>query len=329
MLDGERPLRAYLEPISAFLAAPGVTEIVVNKPGEIGVEASGKWEFYDVPEMTFDRLDQMGILACFASGNEFDGEHPIGLATLPDGQRFTICRPSATSPGVMSVTIRVPSRNTRTISDSDFAGLLEVANTGTENANAISDRLQHSYRTGQWEDFFRLAVKSGKTILATGVTGSGKTTFLKRLLQEIPLNERIVTIEDTAEFGVLPHRNRVSLFYGSSGITAEDAAKVSLRMRPDRVIMQELRGSEAFAFLRVMLAGHGGGQTTLHAGRGEAEAFEALATMVKTHPAGKEIPDEKLGPLLRRLVDIVAWCSRDEDGFHVPYVWFRDAAAAG
>jgi type IV secretion system protein VirB11 len=161
------------------------------------------------------------------------------------------------------------------------------------------------------------------------MVGSGKTTFLKRLQLEIPLHERLVTIEDTSEFGPLPHRNRVSLFYGSAGVSAEDAVMLSLRQRPDRIVMQELRGAEAFAFVRAMLAGHGGGLTTLHADRGADAAFEALAVMVKTHPAGKEIPDLKLVPLLRKLVDIVCWCTRDESGFHVPYVWFRDAEEAG
>jgi type IV secretion system protein VirB11 len=325
MIDGERPLRAFLEPIAGFLRDPGVTEVVVNKPGEVGVECQGKWSFCESPDLTFDRLDQMGILACYASGREFDGEHPIGLATLPDGQRFTICRPPVTASGTISVTVRVPSQTVRRIDDEDFDGLVRNANLGPESQSKRTDMLRRLYKSKDWQAFFRLAVQSGKTILATGVTGSGKTTFLRTMLQEIPLHERLVTIEDTNEFGVLPHHNRVSLFYGSAGVTAEDTVMLALRQRPDRIIMQELRGSEAFAFMRAMLAGHGGGQTTLHADRGEDAAFEALAVMVKTHPAGKEIPDEKLMPLLRRLVDIVAWCSRDDDGFHVPYVWFRDA----
>lgn len=325
MLDGERPLRAYLQPIRGFLDDPGVTEVVVNRPGEVGVEKRGQWSFHEIPPLTLDRLDQMGILACYALGRDFDGEHPIGLSSLPDGERFTIARPPVTSAGTISVTIRVPSHERRTIDDDDFLGLVRQTNIGEGKAAKITENLRSLYHLGDWQAFFRLAVKSGKTIIASGVTGSGKTTLLKRLMQEIPLDERIVTIEDTSEFGVLPNRNRVSLFYGSGGVTAEEVVKLSLRMRPDRVLMQELRGEEAFAFVRAMIAGHGGGQTTLHADRGDEAAFEALSVMVKTHPSGKEIPDPKLIPLLRRLVDIIAWCSRDEDGFHVPYVYFRDA----
>jgi type IV secretion system protein VirB11 len=115
------------------------------------------------------------------------------------------------------------------------------------------------------------------------------------------------------------------MFYGSAGITAESLVEASLRMKPDRVAMQELRGTEAFGYLRVLLAGHPGSVSTLHADRGADAAFEALLVMVKQHPAGREIPDDKLRSLIRRLIDIVVWCVRDEQGFQIPYVYFHDA----
>ena len=148
-----------------------------------------------------------------------------------------------------------------------------------------------------------------KTIAATGSTGSGKTSLLRRLMQEIPAEERLVTIEDTDEFGPLPLRNRVSLFYGSANVSAENAVEASLRMRPDRVAMQELRGAEAFAYLRLLAAGHPGGLTTWHAEEGDP--FTPLALMAKTSEAGRNIPDDKLLAILRGLIDIVAFCRRD------------------
>src|SRR5271167_520044 len=98
MLPGERPLRAFLEPIAYDLADPGVREIVVNRPCEVGVERVDGWSFRAIPEFTFDRLDQIGILAAYLTGRDLDGDHPFAGSTLPDGQRIQICRPPATLP---------------------------------------------------------------------------------------------------------------------------------------------------------------------------------------------------------------------------------------
>jgi type IV secretion system protein VirB11 len=325
MLPGERPLRAFIAPIATELEDDAVTEIVVNRPCEVGIERDGQWIWREVPQFTYERLEQIGILTCQLAGHDFDGEHPIGLATLPDGQRFTICRPPVTPSGTIGINIRVPSRTIGTGLDAGFDALTRYTNAGAPPGAAVTRQLVELYHARDWSRFFPLAVRSHKTILATGVTGSGKTTLLKRLMQAIPLHERIVTIEDTAEFGPLPHRNRLSLFYGAACVTAEDAVRLSLRQRPDRVLMQELRGPEAFGFIRAQMAGHGGGMTTLHAERGAEAAFDTLAVLIKGHPDGKQIPDDKLMIRLRSLIDIVCWCTRDVAGFHMPYVWFRAA----
>ena len=120
-------------------------------------------------------------------------------------------------------------------------------------------------------------------------------------------------------------RNRVSLFYGSANVSAENAVEASLRMRPDRVAMQELRGAEAFAYLRLLAAGHPGGLTTWHAEEGDP--FTPLALMAKTSEAGRNIPDDKLLAILRSLIDIVAFCRRDARGFSVPSVYYRAAGS--
>jgi type IV secretion system protein VirB11 len=99
MLPGERPLRAFLEPISDILAAPETTEVAINRPGEVGYEQGGKWSWREEPSLTFDRLDQIGILAGYQTGRDLDGDHPLCGSTLPDGQRIHVCRPPATLPG--------------------------------------------------------------------------------------------------------------------------------------------------------------------------------------------------------------------------------------
>jgi type IV secretion system protein VirB11 len=326
--NGETTLRYLLRPIQAMLDDPHVTEVVMQRPGEVGVERRGQWEWHDVPDFDFRRLDAIGLLAGSLLSKKFDPAHPICMTTLPDGQRCTLIRPPATLPGTISATIRIPSRAIHTVHDADFPGLMEAARARLESARSSVDvELAELYRAKNWPAFFSLAVRARKTIVATGAVGSGKTTFLKRLMQEIPLHERIVTIEDTDEFGVLPQRNRVALFYGSANVTAEDAVAASLRMRPDRIMLQELRGAEAFAYIRALASGHPGGQTTWHAEDGDP--WTPLALMVKTSTAGSTIPVDKLDQILRAFIDIVAFCKRDETGFHVPSVWFRDAEDDG
>jgi type IV secretion system protein VirB11 len=249
------------------------------------------------------------------------------MTTLPDGQRCTLLRPPVTAPG----TIRIPSKAGHKVHDPDFGELMREAAipafAGRPDGHGDADaELLALYQAQDWAAFFALAVRAKKTIAATGSTGSGKTSLLRRLMQEIPGDERLVTIEDTDEFGPLPLRNRVSLFYGSANVSAENAVEASLRMRPDRVAMQELRGAEAFAYLRLLAAGHPGGLTTWHAEEGDP--FTPLALMAKASAAGRNIPDDKLLVILRSLIDIVAFCRRDARGFAVPSVYYRAAEAA-
>lgn len=326
MRNGERTLRHLLAPIADLLSDPAVTEIVINQPHEVGFERRGEWRWRDdVEEFDLQRLDAIGILAGSLMAKPFDPEHPICMTTLPDGQRCTLVGRPVTHPGTMSLTIRIPSRAVRTVRDPDFTDLVAKAETQRKRSR-VDEELLTLYARKDWPTFLSLAVRSHKTIAATGSTGSGKTTLLRRLMQEIAPNERLVTIEDTDEFGVLPQRNRVALFYGSAGVTAEHLVEASLRMRPDRVAMQELRGAEAFAYIRLLAAGHPGGLTTWHAEDGDP--FTPLALMAKQHDAGRNIPDDKLDTILRRFIDIVVFCRRDDSGFSIPSIWFKEAENA-
>ena len=350
MRNGEATLRHLLMPVQDALDDPATTEIVVQRPGEVGIEQHGEWSWREVEAFDFRRLDAIGLLAGSLLSKPFDPAHPICMTTLPDGQRCTLLRPPVTAPGTISLTIRIPSKAVHTVRDDDFGELMREAEipafperperhsrspSRTLRTCGCDPRVDPGdadaellalYQAQDWPAFFALAVRAKKTIAATGSTGSGKTSLLRRLMQEIPGDERLVTIEDTDEFGPLPLRNRVSLFYGSANVSAETAVEASLRMRPDRVAMQELRGAEAFAYLRLLAAGHPGGLTTWHAEEGEP--FTPLALMAKTSEAGRNIPDDKLLAILRRLIDIVAFCRRDARGFSVPSVYYRAAEAA-
>lgn len=335
MRAGENTLRLLLAPIAEHLAAHDVTEVVINRPGEVGVERRGGWTWHDVPELTFARLDAIATLCASLSQQDVGPERPLCGSVLPDGQRVQICRPPAVAAGTLSLTIRRPSNFAPTISALAAGGLFARTETSAKRAHPADGELMALHHAGDWERFFPLAVRSKKTIIATGDTGSGKTTFAKALIQAVPLDERLVTIEDTAEFIRLPQRNLVSLFYskgnqGLARVASEDLIEAALRMRPDRVLMQELRDGAAFTFVRSVAAGHPGSITTCHAGSA-AGAFDALRLMVKQHDAGKHLADADVRTLLHQLVDVVVHCRKVAGQFGIEEVYFdpinKDPAA--
>lgn len=328
---GERTLRHMLTPLASFLADADVTEIVVNRPEEVGVERAGAWNWHGVPELDFDRLDAIATLSAAMSHQDVGPARPLCGSVLPGGERVQVCRPPAVAAGTLSLTIRRPSSFVPTLSGLSAAGIFEATDVPRSGPHPLDAELAALHSAREWDRFFPLAVQARKTVVVTGDTGSGKTTFAKALVREIPLSERLVTIEDTAEFIGLPHRNVVSLFYskgaqGLAQIRSEDLLEAALRMRPDRVLMQELRDGAAFAFIRGIAAGHPGSITTCHAAS-TAGAFDALRLMLKQHEAGRHLADADARTLLARLVDVVVHCERSTDGRRgIAEVFFDPAA---
>lgn len=331
---GEATLRLLLAPIAGPLADPAVTEVVVNRPGEVGVERRGVgWSWLAVPEFTYARLDAIATLAASLSSQDVGPEHPLCGTVLPDGQRVQVCRPPAVTAGTVSLTIRRPSGALPSIAGLAAGGLFARTAGATRRIHPDDERLLGLHRANDWESFFPLAVGARRTIVVTGDTGSGKTTFAKALTGAVPLDERLVTIEDTAEFLGLPHRNLVSLYYSKGGqglarVGAGDLMEAALRMRPDRVLMGELRDGAAFTFVRSVAAGHPGSITTCHAGSA-AGAFDALRLMVRGHEAGRHLADGDVRALLLGLVDVVVHCRRAGGRFGIEEVWFDPLAARG
>ena len=279
-----------------------------------------------MPTLTYHRLDAIATLCAAMSQQDVGPDRPLCASTLPDGQRVQICRPPAVAAGTISLTIRRPSSFAPTIERLADTGLFDRTHAVGAHPGPHDDELIALHRASDWRRFFPLAVRAKKTVIATGDTGSGKTTFAKALIQAIPLQERLITIEDAAEFIGLPQRNVVSLFYskGDQGIArvrSEDLIEAALRMRPDRVLMQELRDGAAFTFMRGIAAGHPGSITTCHAGSA-AGAFDALRLMIKQHDAGRHLADADVRTLLHQLVDVVAHCQRDDRGFQIEEVYF-------
>jgi type IV secretion system protein VirB11 len=294
---GARALAHHMQWCAEAFHDPRVTEIVVNRPGEFGIEASGEWTWHQCADLTFDRLDGIGKLAAGLTRQTLDVHTPRCGSILPaeafgidqsiGGLRIQIARPPAVLEGTYSLTIRKRA--------TDFVPTLEWLAERGYFAHLPQDR--------DWVAWWRQSVLDRKTVLISAETGAGKTTFAEALAREIPLDSRIVTIEKTPEWN-LPHRNLVISLYGSSGDgKAADRAAMqlvedALRQRPDRILVGELRSpGETRAYVRAQLAGHPGGITTIHA-ESTDQAIAALESM---------LPKRLIG---RRSIHIVAQCAR-------------------
>jgi type IV secretion system protein VirB11 len=328
MRNGENTLRHLLAPIQPLLDNPAITEIVINRPGEVGSESGGQWRWQAVDEFSFEWLDALSILAGRMTSRECDPAHPLCGSTLPDGQRIQICRPAATQPGTIAMCIRKPPKSPRRLDDPDLSEMFAAANRGASRRSKSDDSLLELYLAKDWMAFLAAAVRARKTIGATGKTGSGKSDLLRRVLGAVPESQRIVTIESDPEFGDVGPKNRVALFYNEEreGQRAVDVVKASLRLYPTTIAFQEVRGPESFALVRAIISGHNS-FTSWHAAEGNEIA--AMCIMLRQHPACHTTPDEQLVSLVRQSFDIIVSCNRDGDDFRVERVWFRAAEEEG
>jgi len=302
-----------------------VTELVINRPGEAAVERGGQWTWHDVPELTFDWLMTLARAAAGATKQDIQADTPIVSTVLPSGERCQFLIPPATLEGIVSVTIRKPSSITLSIDDMIAGGVFEETKVAGRVADEVDQRLLELLAAGNWRGFLELAVTSRKNILISGATGSGKTTISKALIQLIPANERLLTIEDARELAV-PHRNCVHMLYskddqGLAKIGPKQLLESALRMRPDRILLQELRDGTAFFYLRNVNSGHPGSITTVHA-NSAAGAFEQLTLLVKESEAGRDLTREDVRGLLRSLVDVVLQAEKVAGRWKVKEIYF-------
>jgi type IV secretion system protein VirB11 len=315
-------LRSYLEPLSAMLERPDVTDIYVNRPHELWIETvGGAIERHEAPGLDEATLARLARQIAALSHQGISREHPLLSATLPDGARVQVVGPPATRAG-HTLAIRKHVEPDLTLSDYVASGALAQTATRTRlERKQVDENLRSLLDSGDIAGLLAAAVRVRKNILISGGTSSGKTTFLNALIREIPVEERLILIEDTPEL-TLRHPNAIGLLaarsaLGEAHVTANDLVAASLRMRPDRIILGELRGAEAFAFLRAINTGHPGSMTTVHADSAEG-AVEQVALLVLQ--AGTRLSREDVQYYVRETVDLFVQLSRTAGRRHVSEV---------
>ena len=305
-----------------MLARDDVTDIYVNRPGEIWVETlGGATERHDAPALDRATLDRLSRQIAALSHQGISREHPLLSATLPDGARVQVVAPPATR-GDLALAIRKHVSPDLSLSDYVSAGSFAETKRGDVGGRAPIDvELARMLDAGDIAGMLATAVKARKNILVSGGTSTGKTTFLNALIREIPSHERLILIEDTPELH-LGHANAVGLLaarsaLGEAQVTADSLLAASLRMRPDRIIVGELRGPEAYTFLRAVNTGHPGSMTTVHADSAE-RAIEQIALLVLQ--TGTRLGREDVHHYVRNTVDVFVQLARTGGRRHVAEV---------
>jgi type IV secretion system protein VirB11 len=306
-----RALDLFLKPLNHYLNDNEVSEIVMNRECELFVEKRGAFDCHHEPLLNKERVTQLAQLIAEYNNKTISQTNPLLSATLPSGARCQFVLPPACDLNQIIFSIRKPSTHEIELKDWFKNGLLKK-----DKKNDFYKELGELKEKGDYGLLMETAILGKCNMIISGGTSTAKTTFLNTCLKKIPLHERIITIEDVRETQT-PHPNVAHLLatdnddpnLNSHKTSMLDLLKASLRLRPDRIFLAELRGNQAYPFLRAAISGHPGSMTTLH-----ADTIEHAKTQLKFMLAeSKELQyasNERLIELIDSSIDIIVQMDR-------------------
>lgn len=319
-------LNRALEPLRPFLNDPKVVEISVNKPGHVYVERLGAdhMEFHEVHALSAAEIQNIGERVAGATDQFVSKSAPILSAALPTGERIQVVLPPA-APDGGSISIRKQVVSNFSLEEYRDSGSLDKVSVAVGGLSDIDRLLIEHLKQNRIFDFINTAITQRVSILISGGTSSGKTTFLNACLKSVHPKERIITLEDTREL-FPPQENRVHLVaskggQGTAHVTIQHLLESSLRMRPDRLFVGEIRGAEAFSFLRAINTGHPGSMSTVHADTPQG-AYEQLAMMMQHAGLSGGYSKHDLMSYIRMVIPIVIQLRRDGGKRGVSEIFF-------
>ena len=287
-LDKSAMLDGYVKKyFGKYLDDESINEVAYNGGNLIWTEdIIGNWVSHE-SELDFNAAQSFANACAAYKNDKIERQKPILSCILSTGERVQIVIPNATKENHISITIRKPSKVRYTIDD--------YINNGSIDANMANE--------------LKIAIENGKNIIICGETGSGKTTFMKTLIDFIPLDERIITIEDVEEIKFWDHKNFVQLFYPSEAksdslVNATTLLKSCLRMKPSRILLAEVRGGETYDFLNVISSGHNGSMTSCHAGSVKS-AIDRLVMMSMQNTQAQVLGKDMLLDIVSNTIDYI------------------------
>jgi len=315
-------VRTFLRPLSGHLDDPEVTEIAIVRAGELYTRERGAWVLHACPALTYPHLE--ALATALAAYNHM-ARSPIQSVILPDGERGQIVQPPSCIDGTLAINIRKHAQVALSLEELLAQGAFAAAQDAgagysADGLSPTDQALMALKAAGDLPGFLHESVLARKNLVISGATGSGKTTFARSLIDRVPVDERLVTIEDVHELILPRHRNRVHLMYGGARgrVCATESLAACMRLSPDRIFLAELRGPETWDYLAALNTGHPGSVTTTHA-NGAADAFDRLAMLIKQSPTGGNLDLPTIQAFLRQTVDIVLHFER----FRLKELWFE------
>lgn len=326
MSTNTQALFEYLKPIQLFLADPLISEISINEPHCLFIEKNGEMTEYELEDLTYYHLRGLADLIARFYGHILNEQSPLLSATLPSGHRIQVLIPPACEPNKVVMSIRKTVSHQLTLEDFASKGAFNITkpySLGKYQKNILLDEdgyLVKLFQQSDYVSFLKQAILFKKNIIVSGGTSSGKTTLLNACLQEIPPDERIITLEDVREVQI-PHKNTVHLL--SSHLSLQKLIEVSLRLRPDRIIIGEIRGQEVIDFCHANQTGHSGNIASIHADH-PTQVFDRVVQLVRRYSSVTLSREDILMDWFN-LIDIIVQMRRENGKRIISQIYFAYA----
>ncbi len=317
-----------LAPLAPWLKDENVSEILMNKPGEVYIEKSGQFKRYSVPELNERAVTMLFQLIANENQQQLNASSPLLSASLADGSRVQLVLPPTAKFHTLAIRRKVVQQLSLTAYEESRFYRYAKSFAIQDNQQHLSEdekQLHQLYQQQAWGPFVRLAIDLKKNIVISGGTSSGKTTYLNACLQHIPLHERLLLLEDAREI-TTPHPNQVSLLaskgqQGLANVTMQDLVQCCLRLRPDRIIIGEIRGKEILDFLGACSTGHAGSITSIHANNPRI----ALMRMTQLYKQNNvpAMSDDDIMHEINQVVDVIIQLEKTAQGRQVQSIYYK------
>lgn len=320
-----------LSPFMPWLQDKSVSEILINRPKEVFIEKHSQMMRFDLPVLSTLHLKRLFNFIANENGQALSEDRPLLSGNLYDGSRVQLVIPPAANFYTLSIRRKtLANLSLDYYEQTDFfkqAEAFDLNNSARLLEDGESDLLQ-LYQQQQWKAFISKAIELKKNIVISGGTSSGKTTFLNACINQIPLEERLITLEDTFELEP-PHENCVRLFAPKktneqeTGVCMQDLVQCALRLRPDRLLMGEIRGKEILDFISACSTGHEGSLTSIHANNPRI-AFMRMIQLYKLNNV-PSMQDEAILQELKSVIDVIVQLKKGSSGRMISHVYYKGA----